>query len=176
MVANLYRGREFWQVWTRSGVLVTHRGVIGQRGAVNEQPVAAPQTEEQAFQLAVREAEAQGYVPLEKIPSTQVLVNYNVSTWETGEIQSFKNTVQSLIGDFLGWIGNGYCDGFTIGREGLTLWCTVVDQDLAVPALLAGLQQHRLLSDEEGSARLAVPDGDRYSVVFPEDQRGQRLL
>jgi hypothetical protein len=176
MVANLYRGRDYCQIWTRRLVVVNHRGVIGQRGVVTEQVVASTEAEEQAFQQAVREAEAEGYVPLEKIPNSQILVNFKVSTWEESEIQSFKNTLQSLLGDILGWTGNGYCEGFTLGREGLTMWCIVVDADLALPTLLAGLEKNRLLKDEEGSARLAVPDGDRYSMVYPEEERGQRLM
>jgi hypothetical protein len=51
-----------------------------------------------------------------------------------------------------------------------------VDAELALPTLLAGLEKNRLLHDEEGSARLAVPDGDRYRIVYPEAERGQRLL
>ena len=176
MVANLYRGRDYCQIWTQRLVLVTHRGVICQRGVVTERVIASAEAEEQAFQQAVREAEAEGYVPLEKIPNSQILVNYKVSTWEDAEIQSFKNTLQSLLGDILGWTGNGYCDGFTLGREGLSMWCLVVDADLALPTLLAGLEKNRLLHDEEGSARLAVPDGDCYSLIYPEEERGQRLL
>ena len=150
MVANLYRGRDYCQIWTQGLVLVTHRGVIGQRGVVTERVVASTEAEEQVFQQAVREAEAEGYVPLEKIPNSQMLVNYKVSNWEDSEIQSFKNTLQSLLGDILGWTGNGCCDGFTLGREGLTMWCIVVDADLALPTLLAGLEKNRLLHDEEG--------------------------
>jgi hypothetical protein len=176
MVANLYRGRDYCQIWTRQLVLVTHRGVIGQRGVVSERAIAATEGEEQAFQEAVRAAEAEGYIPLEKIPNSQMLVNYKVATWEESEIQSFKNTLQSLLGDILGWTGNGFCEGYTLGREGLTLWCTVADADLALPTLLAGLEKNRLLHDEEGTARLAVPDGDRYSLVYPEAERGQRLM
>jgi hypothetical protein len=176
MVANLYRGRDFCQIWSRPPVLVTHRGVIGQRGTVTERPITATEGEEQAFQQAVRQAEAEGYLPLDKIPNSQLLVNYKVATWEESEIQSFKNTLQSLLSDLLGWTGNGYCDGFTLGREGLTLWCTVVDPALAVPTLLAGLEKNRLLHDEEGTARLAVPDGDSYSLIYPEAERGQRLM
>jgi hypothetical protein len=176
MVANLYRGRDYCQIWTRQLVLVTHRGVIGQRGVVSERAIAATEGEERAFQQAVRAVEAEGYVPLEKIPNSQILVNYKVSTWEEREIQSFKNTLQSLLGDILGWTGNGCCEGFTLGREGLTLWCIVVDADLALPTLLAGLEKNRLLKDEEGTARLAVPDGDRYSMVYPEEERGERLM
>src|SRR5580698_7609437 len=123
MVANLYRGRDYCQIWTRPPALVIHRGVVGQRGVVTEREVAATEGEEQVFQQAVREAEAEGYVSLAKIPNAQMLVNYKVSTWEESEIQSFKNTLQSLLGDILGWTGNGYCDGFTLGREGLSMWC-----------------------------------------------------
>jgi hypothetical protein len=121
MVANLYRGRDYCQIWTRQLVVVTHRGVVGQRGVVTEQVVASTEAEEKAFQDAVRDAESEGYVPLEKIPNSQILVNYKVSAWEESEIQSFKNTLQGLLGDLLGWTGNGCCDGFTLGREGLTL-------------------------------------------------------
>jgi hypothetical protein len=176
MVANLYRGREFWQIWSRPGVLVSHRGVIGQRGAVTERAVSSEEAEEAIFHQAVREAEAEGYVALENITHSQVLVNYNVSTWEVEEIESFKNTAQGVIGDVLGWVGIGYCDGFTLGREGLTMWCIVVDHELAVPTLLAGLDKNRLLYDEGVPARLGIPAGDHYDVVFPEEQRGQRLL
>lgn len=177
MVVNLYRNKEYCQVWNRESTLVVHRGVLGQRGVVTEKEIPATESLEIAIQRAVQAAQATGFAPLQPEQQSQVLVNFNVSTWESSEIMSFHNTVQTVLNELLGWTGNGFCDGYTVGSEGLTMWCVVVESALAVSTLISGLDNHRLLyDDDDGPAKLAIPTGDRYTLVFPEELRGERLL
>jgi hypothetical protein len=124
----------------------------------------------------VRQVEAEGFAVLQTHQRSQVLVNYTVAGWEPEDIDSFQNTVQDVLTDILSWTGNGHCDGYTLGPEGLTFWCTVVERDLAISTLVARLDEERLLYDEQGTARLAVPEADRYTVVFPNENLGERLL
>jgi hypothetical protein len=73
--------------------------------------------------------------------------------------------LKSLCNECLGWTGNGYCDGPAYGRGSVSVFCPVVDRELAVGAVVAELRTHGCDNWDEWLV-VSVPDGTRFRVVY----------
>jgi hypothetical protein len=129
---QFYRGKEYWQIWDQNGTIVSHRGSVGQRGVLIELGPMPAELIIDGIQREANLAKNQGFMPIPIESLTKVLVHYLFQKWPADEVASFAEVLKELIGDALGWTGNGVYDGFSVGPQNLTLWYLVVNSDLAV--------------------------------------------
>lgn len=174
-MVRLYRDREYVQVWERGNLVVTHRGTIGQRGTVIEQLAAESTAEE--VQRQVTRAMEQGFMPLQPDRLAKVLVHYRFRDWPPEDVGSFGDALRQILGDELGWTGNGMYDGYSVGNQELTLWFLTIDAERATTSILEVLGRHGYLEDPETEGHLAFDKGGG-NIVFahPPERSGQRFM
>src|SRR5262245_24008000 len=103
---QLYRDREYWQIWDRNGTVVSHRGTVGQRGVLTEQAPLALETSADGVRRETDLATSQGFTPIPAEHLGKVLVHYRFHEWPADEVASFAEVLKGLVGDILGWTGN----------------------------------------------------------------------
>jgi hypothetical protein len=173
---QLYRDGEYWQIWDRNGTIISHRGSVGQRGVLTEQGPLPSETIADGVRRETDLAGNQGFTPIPAERLAKVLVHYRFQEWPADEVASFAEVLKGLIGDTLGWTGNGVYDGFSVGPQELTLWYLTVNPDLAVKAILDVLGSHRYLQDAETQASLAVERGGNVFFAYPPERQGERFM
>ncbi len=173
---QLYRDRDYCQIWERNGLVHTHRGSVGQRGVVTRQPPLPTESPSEGVRREATLAREQGFAPMPTEHLTKLLIHYRFKDWPAEDVASFSNALKELIGDALGWTGNGVYDGFSVGSQELTLWYLVVDPDVAVDAILGVLGSHGYLQDEETQASIAVDRAGRVLFAYPPERSGQQFM
>src|SRR5262249_59206231 len=102
-------------------------------------------------------ARAEGFGTLEPDPERQVIVTDDTTGYEPDEIVNVGHMLEYLCNECLGWTGNGYCDGPAYGKNRVSVYCPVVERDLAVQAIVAELRSHGCDNWEE-SLVVSVPE------------------
>jgi hypothetical protein len=173
---QLYRDREYLQIWDRKKIIVTHRGNVGKRGIVAEHQSLSAESTAEGMLREADAARSQGFAPIPNSHLAKVLIHYRFQTWRADEVASFAEVLKSLIGDALGWTGNGFYDGFSVGTQELTLWYLVVDSEIAVETILEVLRSHNFLEDQETKASLALERDNKILFAYPFQRKGEQFM
>lgn len=165
-------GLHYFEGWKRGDVAVIHQGRVGDRGTTQELRPTNGESVDSILGRELASAEHTGFTTLSDGAFSSLVVQYDVSEWETDEALEFRHLVEEVLSDALGWVGVGHCDGGDIGQGKINVWCKVVNSELGKQAVLDGLRSRELLED----VVVAVQAGSGYSPVYPPDFAGRFRL
>jgi hypothetical protein len=169
VVLRLYnRGNgpfRYWTAWAINGRVIVHLGVVGSRGETRSIEVANGQDAAVVIERESAAPRAEGFTDLDLDPERQVVVACDTTGYEPDEIAGTVKMLEDLCNECLGWTGNGYCDGPAYGRNRVSVFCPVVERDLAVETVIAALRAHGC--DNWGEwVVVSVPEGARFRPAF----------
>ena len=155
----------YWEAWDVDGLVVIHRGVVGTRGETRRIPLGEGQDATAVIEAESGAARAQGFCTIDPDPERQVIVACDTTGFEPDEIVGMSRMLEELCNECLGWTGNGYCDSPAYGGRSLSVYCPVIDRDLAVEAVVAELRRHGCDNWQE-RLTVSVPEGAGFRVVY----------
>jgi hypothetical protein len=164
----------YWGAWDIDRTVVIHQGVVGTRGELRHITLGPGQDAEAVIEAESAAARSEGFGPRASDPQRQVIVSCDTAGYEPDEVAGSASMLEYLCNERLGWTGNGYCDGPAYGKGYLSVFCPVVDRDLAVEAVVAQLRAHGCDNWEEWLT-VSVPEGAGFRVVYrnPAAQRAE---
>src|SRR5262249_57609688 len=115
---------------------------VGTRGGTRGTGVGEGEDGTTVIEAESGAARAQGFCTIDPDPERQVIVACDTTGFEPDEIVGMSRMLEELCNECLGWTGNGYCDGPAYGGRSLSVYCPVIDRDLAVEAGVAELRRH----------------------------------
>jgi hypothetical protein len=127
--AFIYK-RKLWQHW----------GPIGESGELLSRTPNRKISEEEDLNAALADARANGFKEIPMSKHKVVLVEYKVEGMGDKKDLSKITRLFDVLQDILGDTGLGECDGHSIGSGTMEAACYVVDTDLAIAAISAGLK------------------------------------
>ena len=169
------RGRtsvRYWEAWTIPGMVVVHKGKLGERGKTRYLIPDEGQAPEQCIEEAAKRPRAEGYAEIPMREHYQVVVQYHLKTWGSPADLEKGHRIEELFNQCLGWTGNGHCDGNDIGSGIMNIFSIVVDPKLGAATLVEELRKHHLLK----GAVVALREGEHYQVVYPGRYKGEFSL
>jgi hypothetical protein len=133
----------YHEAWAHGGKIIEHWGVVGDRGesATHKRPKKVD--EEAAVAEILKGAVANGYVPVEEIGESTLLIEYRVDGFGTPKDLEKRHAIEDRMNETLGWTGLGNCDGGSIGSGTMEVCCFVADFEVAkrvIESDLAGSQ------------------------------------
>lgn len=121
----------YHEAWAAGGKIVEHWGVAGERGQTTEHKKPRWKSEEKAVSAVLEKAVEQGFVPVDEIGETILIVEYTVDGFGTPADLDKRHAVEDRMNETLGWTGLGHCDGGSIGSGTMEVCCFVADFELA---------------------------------------------
>jgi hypothetical protein len=155
----------FWTAREVDGLVVIHRGTVGAPGQIRDITLAQGQDAVAVIESEVAAARAEGFRPLEPDPCRQVIVIADTTGYEPDEVASSARILEQLCNSCLGRTGNGFCDGPAYGKGSVSVYCPVVERDLAVATIVTELRRHGCDNWEEWLI-VSVPEGAGFRVVY----------
>jgi predicted DNA-binding WGR domain protein len=177
MMTKLYktvagRGR-YYEAWTDEGQVVVHWGPLGRVGQSKTYPKPKKQSDKNAIKEALQEARQQVYAEIDEKNHDWVIVQYRIKGFGSKRDFAKLERVEDRLNSRLGWTGLGHVDGNDIGSGTMSVFCLVVDADLAVKTIISDLRRGRDLSGAAMATR--GPDEDEATIVYPARSKGQEL-
>jgi hypothetical protein len=162
-------GVRYWEAWANGTQVVVHEGKLGERGKTKHLDTQRGKTPNEVIAEAAMKPRAMGYAEIPIDQQFQVVVQYPPKTWGSVNDLSKAHQIEDLFNEYLGWTGNGMCDGNDIGSGSMNIFSIVVDPQLAVESMLTELRKHKLLK----GAVVAVRYGEEYRVAYPPTFKGK---
>jgi hypothetical protein len=120
----------YWETWDKDQQTgIVHRGVLGDKGEIEEIKSSLLSNFRKKIQKLVDEKIAEGYEEMEDL--YMLLIQYMVDDMGTPEDLEKRHRLEDRMNDVLGWTGLGHCDGGSIGSGTMEACCFVVDFDTA---------------------------------------------
>ncbi|MBC7998057.1 MAG: hypothetical protein IAF58_08955, partial [Leptolyngbya sp.] len=157
----------YWQAWEQGTDVLLHWGEVGQRGEHQTIPLIAG---ENAEDILLRESAPQvnqGFAEIEPVS----LLAIEFVCEGTGSPADLKKSgeIEYLTNQFLGWTGNGFCDGNEIADGTLTVFCCVMDRQIAADMTIACLRAAQLLDGVKIQSIANVEDDSEVPFIhWPE--------
>lgn len=131
---------QYHEAWIGDGAIMEHWGIVGERGATREHPLASGGSPTAALRKVLQTAYDRGYgeVPLDE--HAILLVEYAVDGFGTPEDLDRRHRLEERLGETLGWTGLGHCDGGSIGSGTMEAACFVIDFEVAKAVVAKDLQ------------------------------------
>jgi predicted DNA-binding WGR domain protein len=131
----------YHEAWVAGGKIIEHWGVAGERGQTKQHKLPNKGDPETAVAEVLRDAVSQGYVPVDEIGESTLLIEYAVEGFGTPADLEKRHALEDRMNETLGWTGLGNCDGGSIGSGTMEVCCFVADFEVArrvIGADLAG--------------------------------------
>lgn len=131
----------YHEAWVAGRKIIEHWGVAGERGESAEHQFPKKADPETAVAEVLGSAVAQGYVPIDEIGESTLLIEYAVEGFGTPADLKKRHALEDRMNEALGWTGLGNCDGGSVGSGTMEVCCFVADFELAkriIEANLAG--------------------------------------
>jgi hypothetical protein len=171
-VETLYKQAEgillYWQAWHYMKLVSTVSGRVGAGPKLVTHHAADESTAAAEVEAAASAKRLEGYAEIPMLDYHQVVIQWRRDTWASVPDLKWRDEVEAVMDEALGAKGLGVCDGGTFGGHKVQVFCMVVDPDLGVRKIIAGLQEVERL---EGAV-VATREGEKYRVVFPEGYQG----
>lgn len=136
-------GIHYWEAWEDDVEVIIHWGTLGTTGDTQTVPLHRG---EQADLVIERESEPHRAIGFDEIElKAGLYIEYQCDGWGSIEDLEKRHRVENLMNEFLGWTGNGRCDGGDIGSGTLSVTCFVVEPDIAAETTIAFLRKENLL-------------------------------
>lgn len=156
----------YWQAWQHGTDVFLHWGEVGQRGEHKTIPLGA----ENAEDVLLRESTPivnQGFSEIE--PLSLLAIEFKCEGEGSPADLKKSSEIEYLTNQFLGWTGNGFCDGNEIVNGTLTVFCCVMDRQIAADMTITCLRAAQLLDGVKIESIANVEDDDEIPFVhYPE--------
>lgn len=121
----------YHEAWAAGSKIVEHWGVAGERGQTAEHKLPKKADPETAVADVLKKAVAEGYVPVDEIGESTLLIEYAVEGFGTPADLKKRHALEDRMNETLGWTGLGICDGGSIGSGTMKVCCFVADFEVA---------------------------------------------
>lgn len=129
----------YHEAWAKGQNVVEHRGIAGERGETINHKLPKKADAELAIASILKDAQANGYVPIEELGETTLLIEYAVIGFGTPKDLTKRHVLEDRMNETLGWTGLGNCDGGSIGSGTMEVCCFVADFEVAKRVIEADL-------------------------------------
>lgn len=149
---------EFWI--NEDASVSLHEGELGDVGETRViEKIASPVIYIEQLQS---EYKKKGYAPADD-NMTEIVVQYQSRGDEDNEelLEMFEAELNNL----LGWTGNGHCEGGDVVDNVISLFCQVIDQRIALGAIVDIFDENELLANLMISA--PNDETEEYEILFP---------
>ena len=166
---KLYKRSErqihYWEAWEHDDKIVFHWGVVGETGQTSEHWPTQSHHHHRVIEEEAGKRRAEGYSEITIEDHRTLIVQYRTQGWEPALALEKRRKVEELLNEWLGWTGNGHCDGGDIGGGTINVFLLVVDAYLATKTIIEALKKTRLLS----GATIALENEDGFDILWPHD-------
>ena len=129
----------YHEAWATGGKVIEHWGVAGERGETATHKISKKTDAEAAVAEVLKDAVAEGYISVDGIGETTLLIEYSVDGFGTPNDLKKRHDLEDRMNETLGWTGLGHCDGGSIGSGTMEVCCFVADFDVAKRVIKADL-------------------------------------
>lgn len=142
------KGRvKYWEAWPADSKLVVHTGWLGHWGRAEQHAIERGESNVKAIARIAAPVIAEGYAPIEDSDHKLLVVQKALATWGTVDDLDTRTQIEAIANEWLGWTGNGRCDGGDIGSGTINVFCFVIDPVCATKTLVTELRKAKLLAD-----------------------------
>lgn len=132
--------KKYWETWENpDGSHTVHWGVLGTEGESRViKKSQQNQKPEEIIQVEIDDVIKQGYAPAEE--EFSLLIEYQTEGWGSTQDLEKRYGLEDHLNEILGWTGLGICDGGSIGSGTMSVFCYVVDYELAKKIIVDNLK------------------------------------
>jgi hypothetical protein len=155
----------YHEAWVAGREITEHWGVAGDMGETTTHKLPKRSDGDAAVTATLKGAAAKGYVPVDEIGETTLLIEYQIDGFGTPKDLAKRHALEDRMNDTLGWTGLGHCDGGSTGSGTMEVWCYVADFTIAKRVIEADLARTefgdftRIYQQEDAEPRTAA-DGE----------------
>ena len=129
----------YHEAWASGSKIIEHWGIAGERGKTAEHELPTKADPEAAVADVLEKAVAQGYVPVDDLGESTLLIEYEVNGFGSPADLKKRHELEDRMNETLGWTGLGHCDGGSIGSGTMEVCCYVADFEVARRVIEADL-------------------------------------
>lgn len=166
MLIKLYKTENdtlnYWEIWDTDTGLFIHYGRVGNIGenkVMQVKPSKLKTIADQQIQQKIKE----GYFQVEDDQLNELIIQFK--EYESAEDLAFREAIQNIINQNLGWTGNGHSTDADIGNGTMNIFVNVVDPFIACDSI------HKTIN-EKGIARdflIALKKQSGFEVLYPKN-------
>lgn len=169
LVSPAGNGWHYWEIWQNGEDLLVHWGEVGEEGEFHKTPLSEILDVGQEMARQFAEKIQEGYREVKPMEQTELILQYQYTEADITQALDKRHNLETLLNEWLGWTGNGYCREGDIGSGTINIFCQVQDVDQAVASILHGLEAEGQL---EG-VRIGYWDKEEedHYTLYPVKQR-----
>lgn len=142
------KGRlKYWEAWPAASKVVVHTGWLGHWGRADKHTPERGESHVKALARLAAPMIADGYAPIAPNAHKLLVIQKSLTTWGTVDDLDIRTRIEGIANEWLGWTGNGHCDGGDIGSGTINVFCFVIDPVRATKTLVTELRKAKLLAD-----------------------------
>src|SRR5438093_6282249 len=107
MITTLYRGHEYFLIWSRKGSVTVQRGTVGHRG-IRSTITVSDEKSKDVLERELQAARQEGFDVLGFDQLNRIVVHYKLPGWSGDDLSSFEMALKDILGNELTWTGNGF--------------------------------------------------------------------
>jgi hypothetical protein len=130
----------YHEAWTDDAGIIEHWGVVGTKGRTRSHPLTENLAESTQIRRLLAPLRATGFKPLRTNQHRTLVVEYKIRGFGSSNDVRKRYKLQERLGNLLGWLGLGHCDGGSIGEGSMEVCCFVVDFAVAEKAIIRDLR------------------------------------
>lgn len=156
----------YWEVWQDGNTLIIHYGTVGDTGETEEKNLSLFHKTDKVMNELAQKKINEGYDFLDDDKLIELVVQYTYHESEMAAMLKKRHNVEDLMNEWLGWTGNGSCDGGDVGSGTANIFNYVVDVEKATKTIIEELRNNHLLK----GVKIAYlnPEEKEYIRLYPE--------
>ena len=163
LIKNQEENILYAEIWQDGQEAIVHEGKVGDMGESYSIEFETELDYSVLLQDYMDNKTKDGFSQLQEEDMTTFSVCMSVESFGSEEDLTLRNRMEEILNEFLGWTGNGYCDGTDAGSGSMNIYCKVLDVEKALHGIKAAL------NDLGVSNKLTLgyeDDNDTYVVLF----------
>lgn len=163
----------FWEIWQDDEDLLEHWGTVGEEGEFLQKNTREAPDVEKTMARQYEEKISEGYREVERRDETELVVQFHYDDSNMQKSLLKRHVVETLLNEWLGSIGNGYCREGDVGSGTSNAFCQVLDLDKALAIILIGLTSEGLLKN----IKIAYfnEELEEYKLLYPKSKESFNL-
>jgi hypothetical protein len=152
----------YWEIWDTDTSLFIHSGELGDTGeskTLQIKPNKLKNIADQQIQNKIDE----GYFHLDDDQLNDLIIQFEA--YESAEDLNFREAIQNIINQTLGWTGNGHSINADIGNGKINIFSNVIDPYIACQAILKAIQEQGIHRD----FLIVLKKQSGFEVLYPEN-------
>lgn len=155
----------YFEIWANEDNSITiHKGRLGEIGNI-ENILGCNYDQALSFEILQisQKYRVEGYDDYANL--IELIIQYPI---KEGQISPDIQQVEDNLNNCLGWTGNGHCESCDLFDGIATLYCYVIDKDIAVETIVDSLEEETILSDNLKIAYADENSGE-YKLLYPNE-------